>query len=168
MNLKDALKILQSTFDEYEPKPTLDTIVSPYSRENETFFRFKVMESYARETKFTCKLCKANIDQPLMRLRVAKHIFSGEVLADVCGFCGTYCKTSLGLKLTPGTKNNGTYKAQSNCTHDYDFSIASCLKLSDNNPCSNRPVKCELCENAVVWSYGLNLHYSLLHQVPLM
>jgi hypothetical protein len=102
-NLKDALQILQSTFAEYEPKPTLDTIVSPYSRENETFFRFKVMESYARGTKFTCKLCKANIDQPLMRLHVAKHIFSGEVLADVCGFCGTYCKTSLGLKLTSGT-----------------------------------------------------------------
>jgi hypothetical protein len=37
--------------------------------------------------------------------------------------------------------------------------MASCLKLSDNNPCSNRPVKYELCENAVVWS-----HYSLLHQ----
>ena len=69
---------------------------------------------------------------------------------------------------TSGTKNNGTYKAQSNCTHDYDFSIASCLKLSDNNPCSNRPVECELCENAVEWSYCLNLHYSLLHQVPLM
>ena len=63
------------TFDEYEPKPTLDTILSSYSRENETFFRFKVMESYARGTKFTCKLCKANIEKPLMRLHVAKHIF---------------------------------------------------------------------------------------------
>ena len=42
--------------------------------------------------------------------------------------------------------------------------MASCLKLSENNPCSNRPVECELCENTVVWSYGLNLHYSIKHQ----
>ena len=66
--------------------------------------------------------------------------------------------------MTSRTKNNSTYKAQSNCTHYKEFTMASCLKLSDNNPCSNRPVECELCENAVVWSYGLNLHYSLLHQ----
>ena len=70
------------TFDEYEPKPTLDTILSPYSRENETFFRFKVMESCARGTQFTkdVKYVKQIQKKPLMRLHVAKHIFSGEVL----------------------------------------------------------------------------------------
>ena len=25
-------------------------------------------------------------------------------------------------------------------------------------------VKCELCENSIVWSYGLELHYSQKHQ----
>jgi hypothetical protein len=28
------------------------------------------MESYARGTKFACKLCKANIEKPLMRLNL--------------------------------------------------------------------------------------------------
>ena len=41
--------------------------------------------------------------------------------------------------------------------------MACAVELSANNPCSNRPVKCELCENTVVWSYGLNMHYSTKH-----
>ena len=81
-----------------------------------------------------------------MRLHVAKHIHSGNILADVCGFCGTYCNSSLGLQLTSGSKSNGTYKTQSNCTYRKGFSMACCLKLSANNPCSNQPVECELCE----------------------
>ena len=71
--LKDALQILQSTYDEYEPKLLMDSIVSPYSRENETHFRIKVIDSYP-----------------------------GQILADVCEFCGTYCNSSLGLQLTSG------------------------------------------------------------------
>ena len=67
--LKDALQILQSTYDEYEPKPLLDSIVSPYSRENETHFRIKVIDSYPDGAKLTCKVCKAkNIEKSLTML----------------------------------------------------------------------------------------------------
>ena len=100
----------------------------------------------------------------MTRFYVAKHILSGKVSADFCGFCGTYCNSSLGLQLTSGSKSNGTYKAQSNCTYRKGFSMACCLKLSANNPCSNRPVECDLCENTKVWSYGLNMHHSIKHQ----
>ena len=36
--------------------------------------------------------------------------------------------------------------------------MACCLKLRANNPCSNRPVKCDLCVDSVVWFLGLELH----------
>ena len=42
--------------------------------------------------------------------------------------------------------------------------IACCLKRRANNPCSNRPVKCDLCVDSVVWSYGLELHQSEKHE----
>ena len=39
-----------------------------------------------------------------MRLHVAKHILSGKVKADVCGFCRTSFNYLLGLRLSSGTK----------------------------------------------------------------
>ena len=100
----------------------------------------------------------------MIRLHVAKHILCQKVSADVCGFCGTNCNSSLALRLSSGSKAKGTYKAQSNCDYAYSFSMACAVKLSVNNPFSNRSVKCELCEKTVVWSYGLNLNYSNKHQ----
>ena len=89
VSLKDALNILKSIYDEYDPKPLFDSIVSPYSLENETHFRINVTDSYAEGAKLTCKVCKSNnIEKSLMRLHVAKHILSG-------------------------LKSNGKYKAQS-------------------------------------------------------
>ena len=44
------------------------------------------------------------------------------------------------------------------------FNIGSCIRLSANNPCTNRPVRCDLCVDSFVWSYGLELHYSDKHQ----
>ena len=49
--------MLKSTYEDYEPKPLFDSIVSPYSRENKTHFRINVTDSYAEGAKLTCKVC---------------------------------------------------------------------------------------------------------------
>ena len=155
---------MQSIYDEYETKPLLDTILSPYSRDNHSLFKLSTIASFVQGNKPPCKVCKPTIEISLMRLHVAKHILACKVKADVCGFCGTSCNSSLGLRLSSGSKAKGTYKAQSNCPYAYEFSMACAIKQSANNLCSNRPVKCELCENSIVWSYGLELHYAQKHQ----
>lgn len=42
--------------------------------------------------------------------------------------------------------------------------MASAAHGSANNPCTNRPINCNECENTVIWSYSLNLHYLQKHQ----
>ena len=82
-----------------------------------------------------------------------------KISGDVCRFCGTNCNSSLALKLTSGSMAKGTYKAQSNCSYQYPFSMASAAHGSANNPCTNIPINCNECENTVIWSCSLNLHY---------
>ena len=163
-SLNNALQIMQSIYDDYESKPLYDTIASPYSSENHKKFILVSIKSLVQGDKPACKVCKINREISLISLHVAKHILCQKVSADVCGFCGTNCNSSLALRLSSGSKAKGTYKAQSNCDYAYSFSMACAVKLSVNNPFSNRSVKCELCEKTVVWSYGSNLNYSNKHQ----
>ena len=43
------------------------------------------------------------------------------------------------------------------CKYLYNFSLKSAF-----NPCTNRPIKCEMC-SLVVWSYNMRSHYSMAH-----
>jgi hypothetical protein len=52
----------------------------------------------------------------------------------------------------------------------YDFSYKSAEptdKIKSSNPCTNRPVLCEICfalnPNSFFWSYNLEIHYSIKH-----
>ena len=56
-----------------------------------------------------CKVCNSSIEISLIRLHVAKHILSGKVKADVCGFFRTSFNYLLGLRLSSGTKAKVTY-----------------------------------------------------------
>ena len=163
-SLAEAMKIMQSIYEGYESKPLFHTIYSPYSNEIQEHFKLVSLAIFVQGDKPPCKICKKNIEISLMRLHVGKHILSGQVSAEVCGFCGTNCNSPVSLRLTSGSQKNGTYKAHSNCAYIKDFNIGSCIKLSANNPCSNRPVRCDLCVDSFVWSYGLELHYSDKHQ----
>ena len=53
---------------------------------------------------------------------------------------------------------------ESNCKYAYELRMACAVKQSANNPCSVSPVKCDLCENSIVWSYGFELHYLRTHE----
>ena len=49
------------------------------------------------------------------------------------------------------------------CKYFYTFSLDSCAKSNKYSPCTNRPVKCELCNDLVIWSYNMAYHYEVKH-----
>ncbi len=50
----------------------------------------------------------------------------------------------------------------SDCKFFDKFSINCAKKSTGLSPCTNRPVKCEACNN-VYWSYNMISHYSIDH-----
>ena len=92
------------------PKPLYEKIASPYSgsspysRENPKKFILVSIKSLVQGDKPACKVCKINREISLISLHVAKNILCQKVSADVCGFCGTNCNSSLALRLSSGSK----------------------------------------------------------------
>ena len=80
------------------------------------------------------------------------------MLSDVgfAGESGSDCSISL-RKTT-----HNTNVPDSNCTAFKKFSLASAQKSTDNTPCTNRPVACQICK-VVYWSYALGKHYEQKH-----
>ena len=74
-----------------------------------------------------------------------------------CGFCGEAGHTIFLINTTHKTVIPG-----SNYSKRVKFSIKAAESAKGRNPCSNRPVKCELCK-AVYWSYAMERHYSDSH-----
>ena len=46
---------------------------------------------------------------------------------------------------------------------DLDYPMGPAAKVSTEQPCTNRPVKCATCKTTHVWSYSLRLHYETRH-----
>ena len=78
-----------------------------------------------------------------------------------CGFCGEISYT-IDLVTTSRYGNNAAYGPKSDFAYFTDISKRTNNNLVLSNPCSNRPVHCELCET-VYWSYNLASHYLLIH-----
>jgi hypothetical protein len=163
-DLAEAKEILDMIYNEYNEPPLFETIEAPYHPSIHYFFKLASKTPFTQGDKPECKLCKVNVDIALMRLHVAWHYFNGDIQDEFCGYCGTKCSSSLSLRLTSGSKVNGTYKTASNCKYFYPFSMKSCTKQSTNNPCSNRAYICQLCNNTAIWTYNLALHYEQKHE----
>ncbi len=75
-----------------------------------------------------------------------------------CGFCGNIgCKIE--LQVTSGKGINKTLGLKSDCKFYVKFSLKSAEKCTKNSPCTNRPVKCSICDQ-VYWSYNMKSHYT--------
>ena len=62
-----------------------------------------------------------------------------------CGYCGKI-GCSITLEPTSGRSAQKVYGPKSaDCDYFYSFSLKSAEKISALNPCTNRPVKCDLC-----------------------
>lgn len=112
----------------------------------------------------TCDFCSKEIVHSKMREHIASHIIVFKDISatqNTCGFCGNVGCT-LSLEKTSGFGVNSTFGPKSDCKLFYSFSLASAIKISTYACCTNRPIKCELC-NSVYWSYNMQKHYESKH-----
>jgi len=108
--------------------------------------------------------CFIKCKKERMRQHIGQHLINNQIDDDskTCGFCGKI-GCSIALEVTSGRGANKTFGPVSrDCKYHYCFSLKSAEKVSAFNPCTNRPIKCELC-SLVVWSYNMRSHYTLNH-----
>ena len=100
-----------------------------------------------------------------MRLHVGWHILKGHLRpsTDLCGFCGKNgCQVAL-QKGSKGSKRNKILKVWSDCEYYHIFNFKSDYeKVVPSNPCTNRPVICEICQGTY-WTYNMKIHYEQSH-----
>ena len=77
----------------------------------------------------------------------------------LCGYCGEI-GCSIAIVKTSGNGIRATFGPRSDCSLFREFSLKP---AEDSKVCTNRPVKCEVC-NDDFWSYNLEKHYSNKHK----
>ena len=113
--------------------------------------------------KRQCPKCKKHVKSQEMRAHIATHILQRAVDPRVCGYCGHYGRgCTVGLKHSSGFGVSKVFKPCGDCKvdrHPYqDFSMAHASK-DESAVCSQRPMKCSLCEGEVyVWKYAMHAH----------
>ena len=174
-NLLTAIDTLQ-TFYNSKLHPVIFRKIknSPYSFSTKQHFILRASITLNKPlpgTKKSCKICDKSVDHEKMRSHVDQHFILEEcdIAVNLCGYCGLsmtseFCKSSLGLYVSSGSKTKGTKKPQSECPYFYPFSMGCTLNCSDINPSSNRQVECELCQTKkIFWSNNMILHYEQEH-----
>lgn len=132
--------------------------------ELQAFLKFRDnMKDVIRDDKLKCRICNESHSRSRMRVHIGKHLLSGRIKknSNVCGYCGII---GCSIEFKQGSVKS-IMKPKSNCRYFYEFNLKSVAKksLSENAPCSNRPVNCKNCFN-VFWSYNLEQHYLESHQ----
>lgn len=97
----------------------------------------------------------------------------GVARTDTCGMCGLNSRCANYLRKG---KSATSLVMVSTCTFaprsakcekdgDVDISVARSRKGSTRNPCTNLPLKCELCKNGdnYVWKYHMRKHIDEMH-----
>ncbi|KAJ6608018.1 hypothetical protein B0H10DRAFT_1816716, partial [Mycena sp. CBHHK59/15] len=74
-----------------------------------------------------------------------------------CGFCG---QAISGSNCTAGIA--GGKKVNSSCPHSYPFQITAASKSSAAKPCTNVPMRCDLCTD-IHWKYNMMQHLQDRH-----
>jgi hypothetical protein len=98
-------------------------------------------------------VCNRVIDRERMR---TSDVFKSQ---DTCGFCGIV-GSKIDLTKTSGFGSRKTLGPNSNCSYFYGFSLKAAVKMTERSPCTNRPVKCDLCEK-IYWSYNIQYHFDM-------
>ena len=71
---------------------------------------------------------------------------------------GDTCGHNVSIKKMSGTgiEANASMGPFSICPYYYKFSLKSAEKISNRNPCTNRPVKCSICSSTLL-EHGIAL-----------
>jgi len=113
------------------------------------FFKIlKIKNNFSDQIK--CLICNKSVTLNKMREHIGIHIISNEIVMNphLCVFCGTVGCT-IGLVRTNTTVIPD--RPQSDCKYFVKFSMKAVEKTSKYSPCSNRPVRCEICQH-IYWS----------------
>jgi hypothetical protein len=139
-----------------------------YTVELISYLRFETNQTItSKDDEIPCLFvrCGQILKRNKMRGHVGAHILNNDLQPhpNLCGFCGKNGCNSI-LYISSGTD---TWSVKSNCKYFYDFSLKAAAKSSKNTPCTNRPVKCEICPAPlnIVWTYDLRPHYTNLHSL---
>ena len=92
---------------------------------------------------------------------------AGEVWLDLehrCGFCSIECDKRVQIGITSGCGTHATLGILEStlCTNGAKFNLKSACKSSIKTPCTNRPIRCNVCQ-CVFWSYNILIHHTLNH-----
>ena len=114
--------------------------------------------------KVRCSTCEVYILKSRMISHVAKHLAFDEMVPhwNNCGTCGLIgCSLEISTK---GRRNSKQDVAKSNCPNFpvKSFSIHTAKKSTKYSPCTNHPVRCEVC-NKHFWPYNMETHYKAEH-----
>ena len=137
----------------------------------------------SRDVPVKCEVigCGKEIKLSAMRLHIGAHILRGHCApancmtplnAEACGFCGKVCLDRNSgvckVDLVHGA-NKTIHLVESNCPFAYKISYRAVEKGSVANPCTNRPVPCQICSTTTgtirhyVWSYHFLDHMESMH-----
>ena len=171
-----SLKITESRGDVAKPWP----LCSGMPQEQ---IALEPRPTSSRDILVKCEVlgCDKDIKLSAMRLHVGAHILRGHCApangmtplnAEACGFCGIVCLDrncgSCKVDLVNGAKKN-ILLLESNCPFVYKMSYRAVEKGSVANPCTNRPVPCQICLSTTgtacqyVWSYHYLDHMQSMH-----
>ena len=85
-----------------------------------------------------------------------KHLNSGHTkITSIKPITGYFHKQA-GKNATEGIPD------ASMCTYGAKFNLKSACTSSKKTPCTNRPIRCSVCQ-CVFWSYNILFHFSLNH-----
>ena len=165
-NLKNSIEYLSNLYKTGNIQDqNLKCVQNPFTSEIFSIFELKI-DSIKKKSLLTvtCDFCSKEIVHSKMREHIASHIIVFKDISatqNTCGFCGNVGCT-ISLEKTSGFGVHSTFGPKSDCKLFYSFSLASAIKISTYACCTNRPIKCELC-NSVYWSYNMQKHYESKH-----
>ena len=178
--IRECMETLDIIFNN-DKEEKISIISDPYSNEILDIFLLREISVEASQTPSTqpmssqvqtqsdlikCLIpdCFVKCKKERMRQHIGQHLITNDIIPNPknCGFCGLI-GCSIALECTSGRGANKTFGPVSvDCKYRYNFSLKSAEKISAFNPCTNRPIKCEMC-SLVVWSYNMKSHYSMAH-----
>jgi hypothetical protein len=142
----------------------IPTVANPYNADVLSLLLINLRSiAISNDSKTKCRICSKQVKLALMRSHIGKHIIDGTVKRHehLCGFCGIVgCKIS--IVKTSGYGTSANYGPDSDCKYKIRFSLGAVAKGSKSAPCTNRPVKCAICQN-IYWSYNLEQHFENSH-----
>ncbi|KAJ7479108.1 hypothetical protein FB451DRAFT_1131301 [Mycena latifolia] len=131
---------------------------------------FTFLAPAAKDNRRPCRVCHKNIAGPDRQNHMGKHILLSvrgvpeeNLVIEVakhfpCGFCGQAISGgNCTIAIAAGNKAN------SSCPDSYAFQIKAASKPSAAKPCTNVPIRCDLCKD-VHWKYNMVQHLHDRHR----